>query len=157
MSTMTPQPDTPQALLAQLIGTWSLVSYAGYLASTPGDESTAVHPYGPSATGFITYTREGYVSMHFSNPGQQLHRSGMPTDSSEAELAESARRYLAYAGSFYVTKNKKGNLLVVHEPAVSLYPNWLGTSQRRLCALEEEGTKLVLWPEEAMNFDVSHA
>ena len=156
MSTITPQLDTPQALFAHLIGTWTLVSYAAYSASTPGDESTAIYPYGPNATGFITYTREGHVSMHFSNPGQKNHQSGMPTDSSEAELAESARRYLAYAGSFYVVKNENRNMLVVHEPAISLYPNWVGTSQRRLCTLEEGGTMLVLRPEEAMDLNVSH-
>ena len=94
------------------------------------------------------------MSMHFCNPGQKHHQSSMPTDSSEAELAESAKRYLAYAGCFNVTKNEKGNLLVVHEPEVSLYPNWLGTRQRRLCKLEEGGEKLLLWPEKAMNLNV---
>ncbi|MCJ1250147.1 hypothetical protein MMC30_007373 [Trapelia coarctata] len=146
----------PQAeLLSQLIGTWSLLSYTIYLASNIGDEATGIHPYGPHVTGFITYTNEGYMSMHFCNPGQPPHRSTMPTESSEAELAESARRYIAYAGPFSVTTNKEGQVVVVHQAEVSLYPNWMGTTQRRLVKVENGGETLALWPETPLILNVS--
>lgn len=79
----------------------------------------------------------------------------MPTNSSEAELAESARRYIAYAGTFDVATNEKGEPVVLHQPEVSLYPNWRGVSQRRLVRVEDGGGKLVLWPERPLMVNVS--
>ena len=151
-----PEPSkTREALLSLLIGTWGLVSYAVYPVSSMGDESKAISPYGPNATGFITYTAQGYVSMHFCNPGQAHHKSGMPTNSTDAELAESARRYLAYAGPFDLITNGKGEQVVVHRPEVSLYPNWLGSAQRRLVKMDDEGEMLTLWPETPFVLHVS--
>ena len=148
-------PKTQEALLPLLVGTWALASYMVYPASSMGDETKAIFPYGPNATGFITYTAEGHVSMHFCNPGQAHHKSGMPTNSTETELAESARRYLAYAGPFDIITNGKGELVVAHQPEVSLYPNWLGSTQRRLVKVDDGGESLTLWPEMPLVLNVS--
>ena len=151
-----PYTDNERKLLSQLLGTWKLESYTVHLASKPEDPSTAILPYGPEVIGSITYTPEGYVSMHFCSPGQPNHQSGMPTNSSDAELAESARRYLAYAGTFDATTNDHGELIVLHLPEVSLYPNWKGVTQRRLVRFQDGGQKLVLRPEQSLLVNVSY-
>lgn len=151
-----PQSEAEQQLLSQLIGTWRLLSYKVHLVpSTSSSPSAPLTPFGPNATGSIIYTTEGHVSMQFSNPGQAHHKSNMPTDSSDAELVESARRYLAYSGPFHVTTNATGEVIVVHQPEVSSYPNWLGTDQRRLARMEDGGDTLALTPEKVLVMKVS--
>jgi len=47
--------------------------------------------------------------------------------------------FLAYAGSYHLDGSD-----VIHDVAISLYPNWVGGSQLRHAALSEDGRTLTL-------------
>ena len=47
--------------------------------------------------------------------------------------------FIAYSGRFRVDGGD-----VIHQVEMSLFPNWVGTTQRRHVALEADGDRLVL-------------
>lgn len=74
----------------------------------------------------------------------------MPTD---AERAESTRKYVAYTGKFSIQDDGKAEweeMVVVRRAEISLFPDWVGATQRRSLKAEDEGARLVLRTEEAM-------
>ena len=95
------------------------------------------------------------MSVQLLNPGQPHYASPVPSTGTEAERAESAKRYIAYTGRFNVETDGAGEFMIVHEAEVTLFPNWVGTRQRRVGRLEDGGRKLVLRPEEPVSLNVS--
>ena len=126
------------SLRNQLLGAWELVSYVVY-PEQPG--SDALYPLGEDAKGIIMYTADGYMSAQLQRPGQQSFAAAHPTDGSESELAESARKYIGYTGPFYLDESGPVPELQ-HHFALSSFPNWLGDTQKRLVKIE--GNQLVL-------------
>jgi len=59
-------------------------------------------------------------------PDRPLYRAGGIGDGTDAESADAARGYVAYAGPYRV----EGDSVVVHEPEVSLFPNWVPRDRR---------------------------
>jgi hypothetical protein len=116
-------------LRERLVGSWRLVSYevrdgAGVLVG---------HPLGDDAVGYLVYTVDGFMSVQLMRPGRTRYQAGGLGDGTDAESAEAARGYVAYAGPYHV----EGDSIVVHEPEVSLFPNWLHAPAAREVALAE--------------------
>ncbi|WP_326827743.1 lipocalin-like domain-containing protein [Streptomyces sp. NBC_01318] len=127
---------TPDELRAALIGTWRLVSYE----ATAVDDGEVVRPYGEHPLGLIMYTSDGYMSAQITTPHRPLFEEERQEYGSPEELAEAARHYLAYTGSFRVPDGDT----VVHEVTLYLYPNWMGNGQTRVVRLD--GRTLQLAP-----------
>lgn len=125
---------TPDELRAALIGTWRLVSYEA--TSVAGGE--VVRPYGEHPLGLIMYTADGYMSAQITTPDRPLFAEQRQEYGSPEELAEAARHYLAYTGSFRVPDGDT----VVHEVALCLYPNWMGDGQTRVARLDGKTLQL---------------
>ncbi|MFF0792342.1 lipocalin-like domain-containing protein [Streptomyces spiralis] len=86
------------------------------------------------------YSADGYMSAQITRPDRSSFREERLEDGRPEELAEEARNYLAYAGPFHV----RDSGTVVHEVALSLFPNWMGTAHR--CAWRSWTGRGCSWP-----------
>jgi hypothetical protein len=121
-------------LFDQLLGSWELVAYTQI-----SDAGRPQHPLGEDAVGSIIYTPQSRMSVNIMRTGRAIWASPNPGAGTEAETADAAAGYIAYAGGFSVDETAS---VVEHHVDVSLYPNWIGVAQRRLVDLR--GDELVL-------------
>ena len=113
---------------ADLLGTWALVR----TYETLDGVDTGVHPIGEGASGVIHYLPDDRVAVLMANGGRQPISKGRDT-SGEAETAESARTFTAYAGTFTIHGDD-----VVHHLDFCLYENDKGRDYLRHARLEGE-------------------
>lgn len=103
-------------------GTWRLLAYE----SLAPDGSITL-PFGEAPAGLLIYTTDGRMS------GQVMRRTRDPLASGPLD------NYIAYFGAFSIDDDAQE---VVHRVEGSLYPNWIGTQQRRGFAFS--GNRLTL-------------
>jgi len=130
------------AIRDQLLGVWQLESYEHHIY---GPETTIHHPFSKEASGMIMYTRDGYMSVHLMQPGCPTFAKEDYHLASAEELAEAAKRYIGYSGTYTVKTNKDMQVVVNHLIDVTLFPNWIGTTQTRIVKLN--GDQLTLSPQ----------
>ncbi|MFS8113337.1 lipocalin-like domain-containing protein [Rhizobium jaguaris] len=122
-------------LKENIVGGWELESYL----ETDIETGRSIEPYGPHAGGFILYTPDGYMSAQI----QALNRRSFEKDDmfrgKPEEYVASASTYLAYSGRYRVDELGKR---VIHNVAVSLFPNWVGLEQSRLAELRDDRLRL---------------
>ncbi|HEV7977656.1 lipocalin-like domain-containing protein [Amycolatopsis sp.] len=116
------------------MGSWRLVSYevrdgAGVLVG---------YPLGEDAMGYLVYTVDGFMSVQIMRLGRPRYQAGGLGDGTDAESAAAARGYVAYAGPYHVERDS----VVVHEPEVSLFPNWVHAPAAREVVLVEPRLEL---------------
>ena len=120
----------------RFVGVWRLEAIRDRLP----DGSVQDHPdFGPGPDGFLVYTDSGHVSVQFMRRGRPLWRS--EADPTDAELAEGARGYGAYAGRYDVDEAAG---VVRHHVATALIPGRVGTTLTRFFSLD--GDRLTLRP-----------
>ncbi|MFC0449601.1 lipocalin-like domain-containing protein [Rhodococcus jostii] len=107
----------------RIVGSWDLVEY-----STTSDTGKVGYPLGPEARGLIIYSAAGLMSAQIMRRDRTPYRSPNVHSGEMSERSEAAGGYLAYSGPYHVDEE---NSVVWHEMAVSLYPNWIGDSQKR--------------------------
>lgn len=110
-----------------LIGSWKLLSFV----DVP-ERGQPEYPHGKCPKGMITYTREGYVSVHImSDPPPAASSAQMPGEKWK-ELLEG---YVAYFGTYAVDP---AGLTVIHNIEGSNWPAYIGTTQTRnfKCSLD---------------------
>jgi len=122
-------------LQERLVGSWRLVSYE----VRDGLGSPVGYPLGEDATGYLLYTAEGLMSAQIMRRDRPRYRAGGLGDGTDAESADAARGYVAYAGHYRVERDS----VVVHEPAVSLFPNWVHATLARNVVLVEPRLELI--------------
>lgn len=143
-----PPPEIP--LRDQLIGTWRLESYIAY-ATENSPIQRPTYPMTKNVTGFIMYTPDGYMSAQFLIPGQQAFQRGA---GDEAQWAEAGKRFFAYSGPYYITKEKDGSETLRHTFQVCNLPGWVGDIQVRTHKFEEDNQVLVLGSAEPSEIKV---
>lgn len=121
-------------LFDQLLGSWELVEYTQIPAT-----GRVRHPLGEDAAGSLIYTPEHRMAVNIMRTGRAAWASANPGAGTEAETADAAAGYIAYAGGFTTDEAASA---VEHHVDVSLFPNWIGVTQRRLVDLQ--GDELVL-------------
>ena len=99
---------------SRLVGTWKLVS----VSSTTSGGKRSETPYGPSPSGFLTYTEDGRVAALISYDGRKPLSSGGGT---LEEQAEAFKTFLAYTGRYKLIGDK-----VTHLVEVSSIQNYVG-------------------------------
>jgi hypothetical protein len=117
----------PQSLRERLVGSWRLVSYE----ARHGDGRPAAYPLGEDAKGYILYTANGFMSAQIMRLDRPLYQADGLSDGTDAESAEAARGYVAYSGPYHVEDDS----VVVHQPEVSLFPNWVDATASRMAVL----------------------
>jgi hypothetical protein len=108
--------------MQSLIGTWRLVEWTFTV-----DDSRPTRPWGGNPSGLLMYTEDGRMSATLMSLG----RPAAPTRTLSAApigiRAAAAAGYLSYAGSYSMDGDD-----VLHHIELSLMPNWVGTTERRL-------------------------
>jgi len=109
-------------LRARLVGHWSLVSLE--VASGEAVE----YPLGRDVSGLIMYDEAGHMAVQIMQANRPRFASGDQAAGTPAELAAAVTGYIAYFGTYSVDE---GSRIVTHHLIGSLFPNWVGTEQRR--------------------------
>ncbi len=116
----------------QLIGTWRLVSW-----DRIDDSGRRPGPFGPDATGLITYTADGFMFGTLMAPGRTPFVGADPFGGTAEESRQALSSYLSYCGRYRVEDDS-----VVHTVEMSAFPNWTGEDQRRFVRFD--GDRVVL-------------
>lgn len=115
-----------------LIGTWQLIAW-----HNTQEDGTKTYPLGPDASGYISYSPDGFVFVHLMAANRMRYALDDPFSGTAAEDSTAIKSQITYAGPF----DFKGDY-VVHNVTQSSCPNWVGTQQRREVRFEQE--KLIL-------------
>ncbi len=120
----------------RFVGVWRLEA----IRDRYQDGRVEEHPdFGPEPEGLLIYTDSGYVSVQFMRRDRTAWRDAdAPTD---AERAEAARGYGAYAGRFEVNEQAG---IIRHHVETALIPDRVGITLERAFALD--GDRLTLSP-----------
>jgi hypothetical protein len=117
-----------------LVGGWRLRSWVSI-----GDDGAEVRPMGEAPDGLLTYTAEGTM-IGIMGPGDRPRfATDDVTGGSAEEQAQAFATFIAYGGRYAVDGDT-----VTHTVETSLFPNWIGTEQRRRFALSDDGRMLTL-------------
>ncbi len=94
---------------------------------------------GASPDGLVTYTADGTM-VGMMGPGDRPRfATDDVTGGTDVERALAFATFIAYGGRYEV-----GGDTVTHYVETSLFPNWIGTTQRRRWELDESGRRLTL-------------
>jgi hypothetical protein len=116
-----------------LVGQWTLVS-----VEVVRNEKIE-HPLGRDVSGVLLYGESGAMAVQIMQANRPRFASDDQADGTLAELAAAVGGYVAYFGHYSVDERAR---TVTHHVAGSLFPNSIGTDQRRDIVLE--GGKLTL-------------
>ncbi len=106
---------------SELVGTWKLVSM-----TTQHADGSVDYLFGQDATGYIFYLADGYMSVNLTAGGREPYATSDFMLASERERAAAAATCISYAGPYEIDGDQ-----IVHHIEVSLFPNWIGSEQRR--------------------------
>jgi hypothetical protein len=122
-----------QPLSVRLIGRWNLISFE------EGSGESTGYPLGRDAIGQIVYDLAGNMAVQIMKAHRPLFASGDQGVGTMEELSAALSGYVAYCGTYSVDETAR---LVTHSLTMSLFPNWVGTEQRRHVVLN--GDQLTL-------------
>jgi len=118
----------------QFIGTWKLVSSEFRLSN-----GQVTYPMGRDAIGIIMYDTNWHVSVQIMRPDRPAFASGDQLKGTPMEIKSAFEGFVAYYGIYEVNEEKG---IVTHHLEGSLFPNWVGTDQRRF--FKFSGNRLTL-------------
>ncbi len=104
-----------------LVGTWRLVRW--YNVSDDGMET---YPLGKDATGYISYSNDGFVFVQLMAANRSLYAVNDPFGGTQEEVVAAMKSHITYAGSY-----EYRGADVVHRVTHASCPNWVGTEQVR--------------------------
>ena len=117
-----------------LVGGWRLRSWVAI--AVDGSET---FPMGTSPDGLLAYTPDGTM-VGIMGPGDRPRFAADDvTGGTDAERVLAFETFIAYGGRYEVAGDT-----VTHRVVASLFPNWIGTQQRRRWELDASGRHLTL-------------
>ncbi|GGE56218.1 lipocalin-like domain-containing protein [Actibacterium pelagium] len=120
------------AVHTPLTGTWALVAW--YNERPDGKR---LYPLGEYATGYISYSPDGFVFVHLSAAKRTPYAVNDPFGGTADEDAAAIKSQITYAGPFEYFGDH-----VIHRVTHSSCPNWVGTEQRRNVEFRGDGLRL---------------
>lgn len=114
-------------------GTWRLLAWR---AET--EDGRVEQPFGDHPLGYVVYTADGRMITTISMAERAPIGGDLLSATREAS-ADAFGSFLAYSGRFRVEGGD-----VIHSVEMSLYPDWVGTEQRRHVSLDEHRVRLTL-------------
>ena len=116
------------------VGAWNLISFQRRTAA-----GEVTYPMGAKPVGRLTYDAQGHMSAQIMRPDRPKFQSASSGRGSAEEKIAAFDGYISYYGTYLV--NEKDHS-VIHRVEAGLYPNWVGSDQRRL--YEFSAGKLIL-------------
>jgi len=129
--------QSSQNLKNKFIGTWKLVSAE---AQQPNGE-VIPYRYGAGSIGYIMYDVTGHMAVQLMQPNRPQFASGDLDKGTPEEIKAAFEGYGAYFGTYEIHEAEG---FVIHHVEGSLFPNNVGTEQKRF--FEFSGDKLILKP-----------
>jgi hypothetical protein len=105
----------------RIVGSWRLVRWEVIYG---GERRTL--PFGPDATGLLTYTADGAMSACIMAAGRVPFSAPNPRDTPAEERACAYDGYFGYAGTWRVKGRR-----VLHDVTIAANPGMVGTTQVR--------------------------
>lgn len=128
------QTATPVPTVAQLLGTWRLVSIEDTMKDGKVQPSTQ---FGPHPQGFIMYEPDGHMCATIANGDRPAWKD--PANATDAEKIAYYDTFIAYCGTFKLDGERS---TVTHYPSVAWTPSYVGSTQPRPFRLE--GKRLII-------------
>ena len=119
-----------------LFGAWKLKSL-----ETRASDGSVSYPWGKETLGYAVISPEGYFCVAIMNAERRRFSSNDIKGGSIEERADATDSYLSYAEP-YIIENDKFRVKV----EVSLFPNWIGTTQERNYKIEGKALSIVSAP-----------
>ena len=116
--------------LSKFVGTWKLVSY-----EVRDHRGKIRYPLGREARGILCYDAIGNMSGQMMKARRRRYATDDLKEGSIEEMALAIKGYLAYFGTYRIDENER---TVIHRVKGSLFPNWVGTSQKRAFRFQQE-------------------
>ena len=133
-SAQAPKKFSSRKLSDEFVGAWKLISFER--RTTAGE---VTYPMGQNPVGRITYDALGRMSAQIMRPDRPKYKAASPAGMSAQEKVSAFDGFIAYYGTFSVSETER---VVIHHVEASLYPNWVGSDQRRF--YEFSGDQLIL-------------
>lgn len=111
---------------SDIVGRWDIVSWLQLF-----DDGRRQAPMGEHLHGFIRYMPDGDMICMIAKKDRPNFTSGGQWNAEDREKAAAYDSVLAYAGRYRVEGDT-----VIHEVETSLFPNWIGSEQRRQVRIE---------------------
>jgi hypothetical protein len=118
----------------RLVGTWQLRRWVAI-----ADDGSESLPMGDAPDGLLVYSGDGTMIVLMAQANRARIASDDVTGGSESERADAFTSFMAYGGPFEVEAG-----VVSHHVAMSQFPNWVGTIQRRRFELDAAARRLIL-------------
>ena len=117
-----------------LLGAWTLVSWESI-----AEDGSVAHPMGADPEGMLVYTPDGTMMTTLARRDRAPISGGDMLAGPDAERLAAFGSFIAYASRFHIEGGD-----IIHEVVMSLFPNWVGSAQRRHVELAAGGVTLVL-------------
>jgi hypothetical protein len=128
------QTTTPAPTVAQLVGTWKLVSIEDTMTDGKAQPSAQ---FGPHPYGFLMYEPDGHMCATIANGDRPAWKdAAKPTDAEKIAYYDT---FIAYCGTFKLDSDTS---TVTHYPSVAWTPAYVGSTQPRPFRLE--GNRLII-------------
>ena len=124
-------------IVSQFVGTWKMVSVE---ERRPNGEVVAPR-YGSHPIGYIIYDTTGHVAVQIMKPDRSRFASNDAEQATSDEAKAAFAGYGAYFGTYEINEAEG---YVVHHVEGSVFPNYVGTDQKRF--FELSGDQLILKP-----------
>lgn len=115
-----------------LIGTWSLIGWYNEAA-----DASRIYPLGKDATGYISYSADGFVFVHMMAAQRTAFSVNDPFGGSKDETAAAFNSHITYAGRFTCAGSR-----VIHHVTQASCPSWIGSKQVRDVAFTDNCLRL---------------
>lgn len=115
-----------------IVGTWELIRW--YNQDPSGQR---FFPLGEDASGYISYSPDGFVFVHMSAADRALYVENDPFTGTALEHQSAMISHITYAGRY--TQNSD---VVTHHVTQASCPNWVGSQQVRQVVLNKDDLSL---------------
>ena len=118
----------------RLVGCWRLLRWESI-----GEDGSVELPMGEVPEGLLAYTPDGTMVTNIGRSGRPPISAGDLLEGPADERLAAFATYIAYAARVALEGET-----VIHEVVMSLYPNWVGSRQRRHASISGDDRTLVL-------------
>jgi hypothetical protein len=119
-----------------VVGVWRLISWENRAA-----DGEVTYPMGVDALGYLIYTADGRFAVMISRQDRPSFAGSDLLGGTTEEKTRAVEGFVAYGGRYIFHGDR-----VVHHVELSLFPNWVGTDQKRVAEFSEGRMTLSVGP-----------
>ncbi|CAM1340981.1 lipocalin-like domain-containing protein [Tenacibaculum amylolyticum] len=121
-----------------IVGSWTLVQFSLKNSKT----GKVIYPYGETPQGQLIYTEDGFMSVNLHNKERENFETDDILSGTPTEFTNAMKTYGTYSGR---VETKEPGVLY-HLIENSLFPNWVGHSEKRFYTVNKDTLTLTTLP-----------